>query len=308
MASNMSSSWDARAALFIHPSEPEFHCMGYAKTTSDKCCHNSINRENRRIASDILDELSQVTPMSSAAKALIRELASTVLCLRYHQGQELALYEELKRRMNVAASDHIMMHAPRSTSTWWPRRSIRSRGLRDPLVTMPSSQAPSPNATPSPASHQDRRDNVQAPVHLSNSQSSSEHAHQEGPVAQVAAASRGASPSSIQSSSSTHASSGGSSSSINADSAANAGSRISSSPASRSRSPQPQGPPPCTAKHVQRRPIDEHCSICFDPMSMQDDLVWCKAQCGKNFHKECFELWRQQCQNSNGKRVTCGNW
>lgn len=53
--------------------------------------------------------------------------------------------------------------------------------------------------------------------------------------------------------------------------------------------------PRCTANHVARRPIDRHCVICRERMSRRrlDELVWCKSECGKSFHKDCFERWRE---------------
>lgn len=37
-------------------------------------------------------------------------------------------------------------------------------------------------------------------------------------------------------------------------------------------------------------------------MEPGEDLVWCKAACGQNFHRECFEQWKR---SKNGRRVTC---
>jgi hypothetical protein len=33
-----------------------------------------------------------------------------------------------------------------------------------------------------------------------------------------------------------------------------------------------------------------------------EDLVWCKAACGQNFHKQCFEQWRA---SKKGYHITC---
>jgi hypothetical protein len=52
-----------------------------------------------------------------------------------------------------------------------------------------------------------------------------------------------------------------------------------------------------------RKPIDGECPICvFDMDADTEELVWCKASCGQNFHRECFEQWRR---SKNGGRVTC---
>ncbi|KAG0650445.1 hypothetical protein D0Z07_3438 [Hyphodiscus hymeniophilus] len=53
----------------------------------------------------------------------------------------------------------------------------------------------------------------------------------------------------------------------------------------------------------KRKPIDGDCSICVFPMVPgEEELVWCKAACGQNFHSDCFEMWKR---SKNGGRVTC---
>ncbi|TVY26491.1 hypothetical protein LHYA1_G005607 [Lachnellula hyalina] len=51
-----------------------------------------------------------------------------------------------------------------------------------------------------------------------------------------------------------------------------------------------------------RKPIDGECPICVFDMEPGEDIVWCKAACGQNFHKDCFEQWRR---SKHGGKVTC---
>jgi hypothetical protein len=51
-----------------------------------------------------------------------------------------------------------------------------------------------------------------------------------------------------------------------------------------------------------RKPVEGECPICVFDMEPDEELVWCKAACGQNFHKVCFEQWRQ---SKHGGRVTC---
>ncbi|KKY38530.1 putative SWIM zinc finger protein [Diaporthe ampelina] len=47
-------------------------------------------------------------------------------------------------------------------------------------------------------------------------------------------------------------------------------------------------------KDKNRKTADGDCPICFEEMQAGDakePLVWCKAACGQNIHKECFEMW-----------------
>jgi hypothetical protein len=53
---------------------------------------------------------------------------------------------------------------------------------------------------------------------------------------------------------------------------------------------------------VVRKPVDGECPICVFDMEPGEEIVWCKAACGQNFHKECFEQWRR---SKMGGRVTC---
>ncbi|KLU90484.1 Znf1 [Magnaporthiopsis poae ATCC 64411] len=66
-----------------------------------------------------------------------------------------------------------------------------------------------------------------------------------------------------------------------------------------------------------RKPVEGDCPICFDELPSAADaakstknceqLVWCRAACGQNMHKHCFQMWsatkRQQAGGSSP--VTC---
>ena len=52
-----------------------------------------------------------------------------------------------------------------------------------------------------------------------------------------------------------------------------------------------------------RKPTDGECPICyFDLDEAHNKLVWCKAQCGHNLHKSCFDQWAK---SQGGKEVRC---
>ncbi|KAF9871966.1 ring finger domain-containing protein [Colletotrichum karsti] len=42
-----------------------------------------------------------------------------------------------------------------------------------------------------------------------------------------------------------------------------------------------------------RKPVEGDCPICFCELEAdsQETVVWCRAACGQNIHKECFETW-----------------
>ena len=36
---------------------------------------------------------------------------------------------------------------------------------------------------------------------------------------------------------------------------------------------------------------DETCCVCYEVMSNEENLTFCKVGCGKNIHTECMERW-----------------
>lgn len=53
----------------------------------------------------------------------------------------------------------------------------------------------------------------------------------------------------------------------------------------------------------KRKPIDGECPICymdFDPDN--NEIIWCKAACGNNMHKDCFDQWAA---SQRGQEVRC---
>ncbi|ETO36473.1 hypothetical protein RFI_00589 [Reticulomyxa filosa] len=63
---------------------------------------------------------------------------------------------------------------------------------------------------------------------------------------------------------------------------------------------------PDSNKGVARKACDGgDCPVCMDELDeSKEELVWCKAQCGQNLHKECFTIWAKQSENR-GESVTC---
>lgn len=58
-------------------------------------------------------------------------------------------------------------------------------------------------------------------------------------------------------------------------------------------------------KDGNRKPLEGECPICcvdFDPEDTGEEIVYCKAACGNNVHKECFEQWAA---TKKGKELPC---
>lgn len=60
----------------------------------------------------------------------------------------------------------------------------------------------------------------------------------------------------------------------------------------------------------KRKAIEDDCPICCDAFDVheKDDIVWCRAACGNNVHRTCFEEWAKQKKSSSGGGVTCPFW
>lgn len=58
-------------------------------------------------------------------------------------------------------------------------------------------------------------------------------------------------------------------------------------------------------KDGKRKPVEGDCPVCFMEFEPKEDIIWCKAACGNNIHKKCFEQWAVTTSN---KGVRCVYW
>ncbi|CAM1504716.1 Fc.00g023070.m01.CDS01 [Cosmosporella sp. VM-42] len=66
--------------------------------------------------------------------------------------------------------------------------------------------------------------------------------------------------------------------------------------------PPISAPRDAEAESNKRKPLESDCPICFCEFESQEAVVWCKAACGQNIHKQCFETWAR---TKTGGKVTC---
>jgi hypothetical protein len=57
-------------------------------------------------------------------------------------------------------------------------------------------------------------------------------------------------------------------------------------------------------KDGNRKPIEDDCPICCTEFTKDEDIVWCRAACGNNVHRTCFDQWAAMKRRENGQ-VTC---
>ncbi|KAI0204054.1 hypothetical protein F4808DRAFT_457161 [Astrocystis sublimbata] len=58
-----------------------------------------------------------------------------------------------------------------------------------------------------------------------------------------------------------------------------------------------------SAHDPNRKNLEGDCPICFSPFEGAEKTVYCKATCGNNIHRECFERWAAT--KRRGAAVTC---
>ena len=64
----------------------------------------------------------------------------------------------------------------------------------------------------------------------------------------------------------------------------------------------------CRERHADRRSLLVECPICKEKMcDSWTSLVWCKRECGQNFHKECFKQW-ERVLRSRREQIWCPYW
>ncbi|KAI0018014.1 hypothetical protein F4780DRAFT_781718 [Xylariomycetidae sp. FL0641] len=59
------------------------------------------------------------------------------------------------------------------------------------------------------------------------------------------------------------------------------------------------------AEDKNRKAIEGDCPICFTPFENNEKTVYCRATCGQNIHKKCFEMWAATKRKSGSDHVTC---
>ncbi|KAL4767671.1 hypothetical protein BDW60DRAFT_226414 [Aspergillus nidulans var. acristatus] len=56
----------------------------------------------------------------------------------------------------------------------------------------------------------------------------------------------------------------------------------------------------------KRKPVEGDCPICFMEFEPdKEDIVWCRAACGNNIHKACFQKWAASSNNQGVRCVYC---
>ncbi|KAJ9645990.1 hypothetical protein H2199_003033 [Coniosporium tulheliwenetii] len=290
--------WDPVAALqLVNPDREKITCVGYAPTQGRRC-RNPIAAHNISAAREILNNLSRRIPYGELMEAELLNVASRLLCVRYHQGQwkgvverewkpcvrqELGFYLAERARpapvlQEAAAGQASNESRSSSVMTVWPSSRQSLSGVVTPLTPIAQgSRTQTPQAsvtTPAPNSYM-------LPSVLSVQPAPRE------PTQQAV--------------------------SIPEDHGVLEGSQVQEDAVPEEAAGTELEPPAvvCTTEHVARRSPEDNCVICqrslaFEPL---ENLVWCKSQCGKNLHVACWQQWSEYLRRGPSRCVYCrGTW
>ena len=312
--------WAPAEVLHLDPYSFGFTCIGYAKTQGRRC-RNHIADANLQESAKLLLEMSRIDPYSQRLDSELEELASRLLCRRWHQVQA----GEIKRQWHRHIENHqaaearrlarsIIVQAASAPARYTlARTQTMSRG-RDPpaaaMIPLPArGSSSSSSAIPSMTVREESggRENNESSEEASRRQTNSklDTSSQQEASSQRTANHHSNNPSlpsspgermahtptaPIQEHHSTTREEEG-----QAQEATSEEVEIASEAEPSQHIPTPVQEPQHEGSnlvHHDRRAIEGECPICTEDFSSGDNTVWCRAQCRQNIHAGCMDSWR----------------
>ena len=324
--------------------DPHSTCIGHAETQGRRC-RNPIAYANRKEAASILSEISRLDPKSARVECELEELASRLLCQRWHQDQAL----EMKRQWLCRIEDDCVAGAVRrrverarivegETETAAGRSAVaRSRGvssgrgrvasLGTPVVihasvslTISITVGEVSGGRESNEPHEQLRDRTDLEPDSSSRQRQvardRTNPEPDSPSQQVSPTHQSdtlSSPSSTNTTIPPSASPQENPTTTRAEEPEQV--QETSDEAQPSQPiPEPSSQPQKQQQHEDslpthhsRRIIEGECSICYEDLHDGDNVEWCRAQCTQNFHVDCIQVWHAS-QEVDARVKTCPYW
>ncbi|KAL9127962.1 MAG: hypothetical protein Q9175_007630, partial [Cornicularia normoerica] len=120
--------WVPAEVLQLDPNSSDFTCVGYA-ASKGRQCHNPIARANRQEAAKVLREMSRHDPQSRRLDDQLEELASRLLCRRWHQNQAADMKGQWHR--DIERYQAATVRAERSSTVRTPSASAHPTIFRN---------------------------------------------------------------------------------------------------------------------------------------------------------------------------------
>lgn len=204
------TQWSPAEILDLDPNSSAFTCVGHAPSKGRRC-RNAIACVNRQEGAKILLQMSRLDPHSQRLDDKLSELASRLLCRRWHQNQ----VADMKRKWRCSIESYLAAENARLQEESGETRHNASAEHE--------------------AEEAESEENLSEILNQeTQSREAPHHAH-------------------------------------------------------------------------DRRDIEGDCSICCEDLNTGGDTVWCRAQCGQNFHTDCIGLWHAS-QEADESRKTCPYW
>ena len=316
--------WSPASVLQLEPNALGFTCIGHAKTQRRRC-RNPVAYDNRKEAANMLLEMSRRDPLQSSQRldAQLEELASRLLCRRWHQDQAVEMKRQWRRHIAEFQAAETARRAERSrtverasdsanagvarTRVASVRRevvissftssvtressslAITSIVIREELGGRENNESDGEeprqqrNPRPDSSSRQDAPSRETAGNAPPTSPTDEPIPQRTAPPLQESIATREAHQEAVT------------------EAGPSAAVPSASTPAQ-----HPQHADSHAAHH-DRRAIEGDCSICCEDLSSGGTTTWCRAQCRQNFHADCIDLWHAS-QEVDGRVKTCPYW
>ena len=317
--------WLPSEVLQLDLDSSGFTCIGYAPSKGRRC-HNPIACANRHEAANILREMSMLDPHSKRLDKRLEELASRLLCRRWHQNQATDMktlwrqkidrhypatvcierYAIVERYTVVYASSVAPTSAMVRT-----RAKPRTTGQTTSLVARSPVRAFAPESLPvatitEPRTRTSRINDPDGQEPPQQAESSPTSPTQPDSPLQARTLPE---PNSPPTSPVTEPPRNTSDTAAPQESTATRGEPAQETSSSKhipEPTPKPK-PHEESSPLPARRAIEGECHICHEDFGSDDATVWCKAQCGQNFHEECIESWLGF-QRAHAGKKECPYW
>lgn len=335
--------WAPAEVLQLDPNSSSFTCIGYAPSKGRRC-RNPIAYDNRQESTMILHKMSRLDPQSRRVDNKLEELASRLLCRRWHQGQAADMKRQWRRDIEIYEAAEAARRQERMVDLMERLlTTARVRVERSIIVHAPPAPVHSTRARTRPTSRRaDRTVSSVAQLRIEGSFSATmTMATREEPrgseIEELDEEESGqeTDPDSDSSSQQEAPSQRTNHRRNNSSRTSSANERTTYIPHSslrrqimstreevtvtdegesegESEEPLPESP---TQDHAQQEPLHAHgpraiegdCSICCEEFSSGDDTVWCRAQCMQNFHADCIRSWHHFLV-ADGRVKKCPYW
>ena len=323
--------WSPAQVLQLNPNSLDSTCMGHAKTQGRRC-RNPIAYANRQEAAKILLQISRFRPQSQRVDDKFEELASCLLCKRWHQNQAAEMKEKWHRRIEyhqategarrretrAAQMPAALIQAPTTAAS----SAARSRTVHTRIECVTSSITSSVTHESSTLVVQSIVIQRESRIEENNQPDEEEQTRQQANPEPVPSSQQETSPQETANHQSNTPIPTASTDRPTIQTLAPSLQqhlvvpREDEQEATHEAQPAPPLPSAPQTPHSQRedshpshhdrRPIEGDCSICCEALS-SGEITWCRAQCRQNFHTECVSLWHASLE-VDGRIKTCPYW